>query len=554
MSKIHQPRLISQPRSQTFSGYIQLYGLLALLTLSLLLLVTARTGWTQAATGIQPEVQPSRADSTATGGGGAAGRITVTPYGNIYASTWNDNSFALTNSSTGGQRITAVAIDLRSALLPDLVFDPNGTAGDQYAKGLTPNDGAAAVGYSGNLLSGFHNGTDDEDGFDRLAITFTDFGPGETFGFSIDIDPTSIKGLISGGPQEAGSVSGLELTGAMVTLDFSDGSSQTVALFHRKTSNGGGENLVRAGAPAQPTIAFPGIATPTTLFQATQSVRVQAPSGSNVRLFHVEAGLFEQNAGGYDIDPFEANSVVGWQEYGGTVGSSGVLDLAVTLTKTLSDAGLHYFVAAVEADDGMTGLTSNVLVVEYAPEGNSAPRITPIPNQTHQEGQAVDISVTATDPDERPQLLRYSAANLPPGLGIDQTSGHISGTLAAGAAAGSPYTVTVTVSDGADSTNATFTWRVTLGNTPSATPTASITPTAAPSVTPTMTPTPTATPGATASVTPTATPGATATVTPTASISPTAATPMPTVTVVPTPGGTPVGTRGEIIYLPVVQK
>ncbi len=307
---------------------------------------------------------------------GAQALIEVTPFGNINASTYNDNSFRITNTATGGQRITSLTVDLGTTLLPDMVFDPDGKAGDLVAKAFTPNDGALATGYLNHQLSDFHNGSNDNDGFDRLTVNFNDFTPGENFGFSIDIDPTTIKGTNAPGPGEAGSVSGLELIGATVTVTFSDGTTASVALFHRENSDSGAENMVRSPAPAQPTIIISGVNSPTTLFAAAQDVRVNASPGSTIRLLRLEAAMFEQPGGAYDLDPFEANSAVAWQEYRATIDGSGTVTIPVTLTKTGSDGGLNYLVAVVAAVDGMTGPTSNVLVVDYTPDGNT-PTVTP---------------------------------------------------------------------------------------------------------------------------------------------------------------------------------
>src|SRR5262249_20986080 len=73
-------------------------------------------------------------------------------------------------------------------------------------------------------------------------------------------------------------------------------------------------------------------------------------------------------------------------------------------------------------------------------------------------GQAVSLPVTANDPNG--DTLSYSATGLPTGLSINQTTGVISGTVASGADAGSPYTVTVSASDGPLQGSTTFTWAV----------------------------------------------------------------------------------------------
>jgi large repetitive protein len=85
--------------------------------------------------------------------------------------------------------------------------------------------------------------------------------------------------------------------------------------------------------------------------------------------------------------------------------------------------------------------------------------VTPPAKQANHEGNTISgVTVTATDTNSSP--LTFSASNLPSGLTIDPTTGVISGTVATGAAGSSPYTVTVTATDGTFSGSATFTWLV----------------------------------------------------------------------------------------------
>ncbi|HEX5094854.1 MAG TPA: putative Ig domain-containing protein [Acidimicrobiia bacterium] len=80
-------------------------------------------------------------------------------------------------------------------------------------------------------------------------------------------------------------------------------------------------------------------------------------------------------------------------------------------------------------------------------------------NRTDTAGATVSFSAAATDADGDP--LIYEATNLPSGVTINASSGAISGTIATGAAASSPYSVAVTVRDGAaPAATDTFTWTV----------------------------------------------------------------------------------------------
>ena len=92
---------------------------------------------------------------------------------------------------------------------------------------------------------------------------------------------------------------------------------------------------------------------------------------------------------------------------------------------------------------------------------NDAPVLTSPGHQTSPEGATVALNIVASDVDGDP--LSFSALNLPPGLsinGITPSTAVISGTIANGAATGSPYNVTVTVSDGAATTSTSLLWTV----------------------------------------------------------------------------------------------
>jgi hypothetical protein len=90
-----------------------------------------------------------------------------------------------------------------------------------------------------------------------------------------------------------------------------------------------------------------------------------------------------------------------------------------------------------------------------------APFIVQMPDQLGTNSGAVSLQVGASDPDGL--TLSYGASGLPGGLTIDTSTGLISGTLSSSASASSPYSVTVTASNGTLSSSDTFTWTVTTG-------------------------------------------------------------------------------------------
>lgn len=79
-------------------------------------------------------------------------------------------------------------------------------------------------------------------------------------------------------------------------------------------------------------------------------------------------------------------------------------------------------------------------------------------NRVNQVGDTVNLQINVFDPFSD---LSFTAANLPPGLTINTSTGVISGTVASGADSGSPYQVTVTVSNAdGGSKVVNFTWQI----------------------------------------------------------------------------------------------
>ena len=91
---------------------------------------------------------------------------------------------------------------------------------------------------------------------------------------------------------------------------------------------------------------------------------------------------------------------------------------------------------------------------------NVAPTVTNPGDQNSLETNPIYLQVQASDADQPPQTLVYSTNGLPPGLAINSSTGLISGTISAGAASNSPYSVIVSVSDGIANNSKAFSWTV----------------------------------------------------------------------------------------------
>ena len=277
----------------------------------------------------------------------------------ITSSTYSSGSFKITNTSTSGQKIDRVLVDLSSSMLQDMVFDPYGKAGDTVAKGFKV-DSNDNVGQIAHRFLRPH-----DEGFDALEITFTDFDPGETMTFSLDIDPTSTKGMPAPGPGDSASVSGLELMGTQVTVAFDDGTLRAAETYRSLNSNVGSEVAIKAGGLNAPILEVLGISsTQSTVTNANQTVRIYGPAGAAVTLLVLEAAMFTDNGSAFDIDAFEANTALDVKEQSVAIGNQGYVDIPVTLTHSHSDGGLNHLVAVFKDAIGNTSLMSPMLVLQ----------------------------------------------------------------------------------------------------------------------------------------------------------------------------------------------
>ena len=389
---------------------------------------------------------------------------------NVDASTYGSGSYQVTN--TGEKEITSVSFDLSSASLPDMVFDPDGTAGDPTGEGLNiVSEGGTGIttagGGSDEAFSQPHNGVDGSDGYDVMTVEFNDFQNGETATFWADNDPTSIKGATVGS-QEAGPVSGLELARATVTVTYADGTSQTTQLMGDGSAGGSTAVVTDDEAPA-PTIGAQDVTldgsvldarhSGATVSEASQTITVSGEPGETVTLVRVEGELSlsnvpdADNSGepGYDIEALEANNAVNVEYYSVTLDSNGEATVPVTLTDSADDddeAGFNYFVAAHGEASGDMGLASNVVVLKLDESAvNTAPTIDAITDTGVSQDGSATVDVTASDAEGDSLSLSVSGPSWVSLTDNNDGTGSLSVAPGTDVPVGT-YTVEVTASDG----------------------------------------------------------------------------------------------------------
>ncbi len=126
-------------------------------------------------------------------------------------------------------------------------------------------------------------------------------------------------------------------------------------------------------------------------------------------------------------------------------------DITGTVAVGVAADGPYYVTVIAAAGDSSAEESFNWTV-------NSPITLTDPVDQTNNEGASISLSLSATDATSG--TLTYAAEGLPGGLEIIPSTGHITGTLAAGDAGDGPYSVTVLAQDGTYSTSQTFNWTV----------------------------------------------------------------------------------------------
>lgn len=138
-------------------------------------------------------------------------------------------------------------------------------------------------------------------------------------------------------------------------------------------------------------------------------------------------------------------------------------DGTLTYTPDANFSGPDLITYTISDGNGGTSIATVALTIT---PGNDVPTTVGLPDRFDTNSDPVNVSIDGAFDDIDGDTLTYTATGLPAGLTLDPNTGVISGTTASNGSIGGPngdgiYPVTVTVSDGNDSTvTTTFTWTI----------------------------------------------------------------------------------------------
>lgn len=371
-------------------------------------------------------------DLTDSAGGKGEALLTIMPdEGNVQSSNFDWRSFQLTN--TGDKRIAAVFLDVTDSIFSDVVFDADGSGGDDVAKDLSHDWGTtetkpiAIDRYQWQWLPARDDPAYDDDaqfnpselddvnnlfvdelsdsglgaagGFRGELILFEDFTSGDTYEFSGDMDPNSLAGLKQGSVGlhanwDVGGVSGAEMIGGVVTVLFGDGTtaSGTIAA---DGSQAGSVAFISDSLTESPGLSVEGVEageSGTYSSPSSLSVVLDAPVGSTVLVSMVQAfdpvDNQEELAGGLiniedlvnarlqaQYPTFPVNNAKVWRHEKVFVTGSGSVDISsrFDLNQDVKDA-LAFVAAVIDPNTELPiSKVSSPIRLLYAEEENTSP-------------------------------------------------------------------------------------------------------------------------------------------------------------------------------------
>ena len=185
------------------------------------------------------------------------------------------------------------------------------------------------------------------------------------------------------------------------------------------------------------------------------------PASNTIEAYTYSSRLsaFETDATSQFTLPYDMSAIAGFQLIGFDETGSGET-ASLQWPGRAPATGYEWYAVT---SDGIAERTSATWSFTTTGPTNSPPNVTNPGSQASAEGAVVDLAIQATDPDL--DSLAYSASGLPGGLSMNASTGHITGTVSFDAAPGSPYSVTVSVSDGTNpAVDVAFSWSVSNTN------------------------------------------------------------------------------------------
>jgi uncharacterized delta-60 repeat protein len=371
--------------------------------------------------------------------------------GESFVWTVTNTDRAPTLAALGDQ--TSAEGDAVSLLLS--AADPDGDALNYGATGLPP-------GLSVNPSSGQIGGTlnFNSAGSYSVTVSVSDGTLGEARTFNWMVNNTNRAPFAAGGSAQTD-----EEAGVGIPLAATDADGDALAYSIVVTPSHGTVSVASGVATYNPAPDFNGVDSFT--FKAndgsadsnTAKITINvAPVNDSPRLADDSAATDEDasvvvnvlvNDSDVDGDSLSVASATGGAHGATSVGAGGV-----TYTPQPDFHGADSF--AYTISDGHGGTSTATVSVSVRPV-NDRPTITNPGDQAGAEDSGVSLQVSAGDVDG--DSLTYAATGLPPGLGVNQSSGLVSGSLDFDAAG--TYGVIVKVSDGNGGTaSAAFVWTV----------------------------------------------------------------------------------------------
>jgi len=287
---------------------------------------------------------------------GGVAEMILTPNAALNVSTFNSNTVQLSNLAESKSDLVKVVFNLENAILPDgIFFDPN-TAGGNAGKGFQINSQVGTVAGTATYQNGGPT-----TGYRQMTLNFNGFNPGESIGFSVDIDPDSMLGFNQS--VLAGEISGAEMAGSRVTFHFADGSITEAEVFGSQIAQGEARGV--AQLRAAPTVSLLNATSGNLTFPASDpTITVQGSPGVTVRVQMMTVG---QLSVPFD-SPFKGNSATNILYETVVLDSGGRGSVSASLTP-----GQVLVVAAAEVDANGRAISAVSQELRIIPQGSTPP-------------------------------------------------------------------------------------------------------------------------------------------------------------------------------------